>query len=75
MSEHERLEAAIRAEWAEWPQQRWAESMKLWQAYLSLGGSLDPDPDPQSPFFDEQEWRELSAHGWPSLRAIRHSGV
>lgn len=43
-------------EWADWyaltPQQRWEESSKLWQTYLALGGSLDPEPDTQSPFFD-----------------------
>jgi hypothetical protein len=34
---------------AEWifmtPEQRWAESTKLWSYYLSMGGSLDPEPD------------------------------
>jgi hypothetical protein len=43
-------------EWAEWyrltPAERWSESEKLWQIYLELGGSLDPEPDTQSPFFD-----------------------
>ena len=29
---------------------RWAESMKLWEFYLAMGGSLDPEYDPQSPF-------------------------
>lgn len=32
------------------PERRFIESSKLWQIYLSLGGSLDPKPDPQSPF-------------------------
>ena len=40
---------------AEWialtPAQRFEESAKLWQVYLDLGGSLDPQPDPQSPFY------------------------
>ncbi len=66
-------------EWAEWyrlsPQQRWAESEKLWQTYLSLGGSLDPEPDTQSPFFDADRWRELFADGRPGMRDIRRSGV
>ena len=66
-------------EWAEWyrltPQQRWAESEKLWQTYLSLGGSLDPEPDTQSPFFDADWWRELFADGRAGVRAIRRSGV
>lgn len=35
-------------EWAEWyrltPQERWAESQKLWSTYFALGGSLTPSP-------------------------------
>ena len=52
------LEEPVGAEWAEWyrltPVQRWLESEKLWQIYLALGGSLDPEPDTQSPFYDPQ---------------------
>lgn len=63
------------AEWAEWyfmtPQQRWRESEKLWQNYLELGGSLAPEPDTQSPFFDPEEWRALSVDGRPGLRILR----
>jgi hypothetical protein len=66
-------------EWAEWymmsPLERWEESARLWQVYLALGGSLDPEPDTQSPFFDEEEWREVYADGRPGLRAVRRSGV
>jgi hypothetical protein len=40
------------------PEERFSESMKLWDTYLALGGSLEPEPDTQSPFFNEQEWRE-----------------
>ena len=40
--------------WKEWyrltPLERMRESMKLWQFYLQAGGSLDPEPDSQSPF-------------------------
>ena len=47
-------EELVGEEWAEWyrltPVQRWLESEKLWQTYLALGGSLDPEPDTQSPF-------------------------
>ncbi len=32
------------------PTERWNESMKLFDAYVALGGSLDPEPDPQTPF-------------------------
>lgn len=41
-------------EWLKFtPQKRLKESTKLWQFYLSLGGNLDPEPDPQSPFYFE----------------------
>lgn len=33
------------------PSRRILETTKLWQLYLSLGGSLDPEPDSQSPFY------------------------
>jgi hypothetical protein len=49
--------------------------MKLWETYLALGGSLDPEPDTQSPFFDPEEWRENTAHGRPGVRVLRRGGV
>lgn len=33
------------------PSQRLLETTKLWQFYIALGGNLDPEPDPQSPFY------------------------
>lgn len=36
------------------PAQRISETTKLWQLYLALGGSLDPEPDPQSPFYFQE---------------------
>jgi hypothetical protein len=73
------IEDVCGPEWAEWylmtPLQRWEESQKLWSTYLALGGSLDPEPDTQSPFFDAEEWREMSADGGAGLRAVRRSGV
>lgn len=66
-------------EWAEWyrltPQERWAENAKMWETFLLLGGSLDPEPDTQSPFFDAQEWRSVTGHGGTGVRAIRRSGI
>ena len=66
-------------EWAEWyrltPQERWAESQKLWSTYIALGGSLDPEPDTQSPFFDADEWRPAPADGRAGVRVMRRSGV
>lgn len=66
-------EELVGGEWAEWYamtlQERWAETEKLWAHYLAIGGSLDPEPDTQSPFFDEDEWRaereKESADPWP----------
>lgn len=75
MAEPIRAEDLAGEEWAEWyrmtPAERGAASWKLWETYLALGGSLDPEPDPQSPFFDEKEWRENYAHGWPGVRVLR----
>lgn len=66
-------------EWAEWyrltPQERFQESMKLWETYLALGGSLEPEPDTLSPFFDEEEWRENLANGGTGVRVLRRGGV
>lgn len=53
--------------WLEWylltPQERWRETEKLWELYLSVGGSLDPEPDPQSPFdFGDPPSPEIAVH-------------
>lgn len=72
-------EELVGGEWADWyqltPAQRWTETTRLWQTYLALGGTLDPEPDTQSPFFDAGAPRSLPAHGRPSVRVIRRSGV
>jgi hypothetical protein len=66
-------------EWDEWyaltPQQRWEESQKLWMTYVALGGSLEPDPDPQSPFYDPETWRPEPPDGRPGMRVLRRSGI
>ena len=66
-------------EWLEWylmtPEQRFLESQALWSNFLALGGNLDPEPDHQSPFFDEEEWRALSADGRAGVRVLRRGGV
>ena len=66
-------------EWVDWfrltPQQRWEESAKLWMVYLDLGGSLDPEPDTQSPFYDRESPRPGAADGRPGVHLIRRSGV
>ena len=72
-------EELVGPEWAEWyrltPEQRWRESARLWEIYLALGGSLDPPPDTQSPFFDPEAPRPEPSDGRPSVRVIRRSGV
>jgi hypothetical protein len=72
---HIRAEDLVGSEWAEWygltPAERWRESGKLWASFLALGGSLDPEPDTQSPFFDARARRAIAAHGRSSVRVIR----
>ena len=62
-------------EWKEWielsPMERFRESEKLFAQYLAMGGSLDPDPDPTSPFYDPNEWRPGAAYGRAGLRVLR----
>ena len=73
------LEDYCDPEWAEWyrmsPAERWAESGRLWAAYLALGGSLDPEPDTQSPFFDPSAPGRGPADGRPGVRVVRRGGV
>ena len=72
-------EDLVGEEWAEWyrltPLQRWRESEKLWDTYLRLGGSLDPEPDTQSPFFDPSEPGTSAVDGRPGMRVLRRSRV
>ncbi len=72
-------EKLVGEEWAERyrlaPVQRWLESEKLWQTYLAPGGSLDPQPDTQSPFFDARAPRPRSAYGRPGVRVLRRGRV
>lgn len=59
-------EELVGEEWAEWysltPMERFRESEKLWETYLSLGGSLDPEPDTQSPFFNRSTYEPSEAN-------------
>lgn len=51
----EHLTDLVGDEWMEWyrmtPAERWQASEILWEAYIAMGGSLDPEPDTQSPFY------------------------
>jgi len=72
-------EELVGDEWAEWyrlsPAERWAESERLWRAYLMLGGSLDPEPDTHSPFFDPATPGPRPPDGRAGLRVVRRSRV
>ncbi len=74
-----RIDDFCEPEWAEWylmtPEQRWAECDRLWDMFLGLGGSLDPEPDTQSPFFDAHERRPVPADGRPGVCVVRRSRV
>jgi len=51
----EQLTESVGDEWMEWyrmtPAERWRASGQLWEVYVAMGGSLDPEPDTQSPFY------------------------
>lgn len=65
--------------WQEWyqlsPMERWRESLKLWQFYVRVGGSLDPEPDSQSPFDAFMPRGSAPADGRSGLRVLRRGGV
>jgi hypothetical protein len=73
------IEELAGEEWAEWyfltSIQRWIETEKLWHTYLQLGGSLDPEPDTQSPYFDPETSGQSSSHGRSGMRIIRRSRI
>ena len=57
------------------PVERWNESQKLLQHYLEMGGSLDPEPDSQSPFNHAYFSSQSPPYGGSGLRALRRSGI
>jgi hypothetical protein len=73
------LNPASGDEWQDWinltPQQRFEESQKLLANFLALGGSLDPAPDLQSPFYDPEAPVARPVDGGTGLRNIRIRGV
>jgi hypothetical protein len=50
------LESIIDEQWLAWylltPMERWNAAQEMWREYLAMGGSLEPEVDSQSPFFD-----------------------
>ncbi len=69
----------LEPEWVEWyrltPAERWRESAALWDTYLALGGSLDPEPDSESPFDDPRARSAGASHGRPGVHFVRRGGV
>ncbi len=53
------------------PAERVWETGKLWQMYLDYGGSLEAEPDPQSPFYDPDSSGKSTTNGGAGLRIIR----
>ena len=75
-----RLEARNDSDaWREWylmdPLERWEESKKLWQFFLQVGGSLDPEPDPDSPFDAFLPRGQTPVDGGTGMRVLRRGRV
>ena len=66
-------------EWQEWmaltPLERFQQSEQIFAQYLAMGGDLDPDPDPTSPFYDPETSSAGAAYGRPGLRVLRRGAV
>lgn len=62
-------------EWQEWidlsPMERFKQSEQIFANYLAMGGSLDPDPDPNRPFDIPEAWSPSLAYGWAGLHVLR----
>jgi len=73
------LQDLVEPEWLDWyrltPEERWAESERLWVSYLAMGGSLDPEPDSQSPFYDPEAPCRVPADGGTGVRVLRGGRV
>jgi hypothetical protein len=65
-------------EWQEWleltPIERFRQSEKLFAQYLVMGGNLDPDPDPTSPFYDPKDYAEHGCYAHWNDR-VQHPGL
>ena len=67
-----RFENEEQADWARLtPVQRYIESCELWATYLALGGSLDPEPDSQSPFDFPELQRAVPPDGRSGVYFVR----
>jgi hypothetical protein len=79
MKRRQSIDELADAETLEWwsltPAQRFVESQKLWSSFLALGGSLDPEPDSQSPFYFEEAPGSRAPHGRSGLHRVRRGRV
>ena len=71
------FEEFIEPEWLDWyrktPQERLLATEETWSIYRELGGSLDPDPDIQSPFWSREELEQFARHSArASTRAFKN---
>ena len=57
------------------PAQRILESGKLWKLYLSFGGNLDPEPNPQSPFYFQEIRSKKSFNRRSGVHYLRRRGI
>jgi len=68
----------IEPEWLDWyrktPVERLAATEELWANYLALGGSLEPDPDPECPFWSREEIERFARDAAESKRRALQSG-
>jgi len=53
------------------PAERFAWTERLWEFFLLAGGSLDPEPDSQSPFDFPEYWRPKPLDGGPGVHRLR----
>jgi len=76
---HERILPDLDDETREWmlmtPAERYLESCRLWSTYLLLGGSLDPQPDSQSPFDFPEMQRAVPPDGRSGVHFVRRGGI
>ena len=68
-------EDSLRDWYALTPAQRFSESQRLWQTFLLLGGSCEPEPDSQSPFYFPASQGESATDGRAGLHPVRRRRV
>lgn len=74
-----RFETTLDPEVLDWyrtsPARRFEESLRLWANFRALGGSLDPEPDSQSPFDAFYRRRPRPVDGRTGVHPVRRGGV